>query len=706
MLKKNIAKAMAAATVFTAAAPMANVVFADVIDSNQEQEVKDLKAKVYEKFNTKYTKNEALLNDTANADQFVYTTIEISINGATAQTCTSYADFETKFDNAFKNLENGEKITVSYTAQNGARELEDGTVVDFEEVEYTDVHDDNQVADTVTINGDSKQVIKKALADNTKYAKIPVSNDTETGDARYITVKNDEVKLDLAKPQYRVINGYYVNSKGDSIKKFDEATVAEDMILLSTKDGVVDGYYAVTDQGLGQTISTDAIVRNVESFTKEDVLTSDLYEIAAGRLTKKGNELRKAIAEAKLEPAKDLLQVKIVGTDKAGEEVLEANLSSRLSDLTNIKILFEERENTISEWKPVHEINVKQVKGTDFTKVVDSVIANAQVTDIHVAAGMDRYETAIELSKKGWADKSLNEAGDAVVLVSGSSDKIVDGLTATPLAASLNNGKKAPVLLTKENEIPTEVIEEIERLGAKKVYIVGGAVSEAVETTLVKTYKMEVVRLAGEDRYETSLEVAKEMKTTTSSNLLNGKFKQVFVVGGKGEADALSASAIAAQRKSPILLTKAGEVDKDLKHFLDVNLDDTEKEVNNDYTDIFVVGGNNSVSDDVLKTFASMEFESERLAGEGRQETNAAVIDRFATSVNNIVVAKSNNASLVDALGAGALAAKEGAHIVLATEELTEAQTDALVKVNTTSATKVQAGYGIATKVAKFIKGL
>ena len=320
---------------------------------------------------------------------------------------------------------------------------------------------------------------------------------------------------------------------------------------------------------------------------------------------------------------------------------------------------------------------------------------------------MDRYETAIELSKKGWDDKSLNKEGDAVVLVSGSSDKIVDGLTATPLAASLNNGKKAPVLLTKENEIPTEVIEEIERLGAKKVYIVGGAVSEAVETTLVKTYKMEVVRLAGEDRYETSLEVAKEMKTTTSTDLLNGKFKQVFVVGGKGEADALSASAIAAQRKSPILLTKAGEVDKDLKHFLDVNLDDTEKNgTNNDYTDIFVVGGNSSVSDDVLKTFASMEFESERLAGEGRQETNAAVIDRFATSVNNIVVAKSNNASLVDALGAGALAAKEGAHIVLATEALTEAQTDALDNVNTTSAKKVQAGYGIATKVATVIKKL
>lgn len=705
MLKKNIAKAMAAATVISAAAPMANVVFADVIDSNQEQEVKDLKAKVYEKFNTKYTKNEELLNVKGNADKFVYTTIQISINGATAQTCTSYADFETKFDNAFKNLENGEKITVSYTAPNGARELEDGTVVDFKEVEYTDVHSD--VASNVTINGDSKQVIKNALADNTKYAKIPVSNDTETGDARYITVKNGEVKLDLAKPQYRVVNGYYVNSKGDSIKKFDEATVSKDMILLSTKDGVVDGYYAVTNQGLGQTISTDAIVRNVESFTKEDVLTSDLYEIAAGRLTKKGNELRKAIAEAKLKPAKDLLQVKIVGTDKAGEEVLEANLSSRLSDLTNIKILFEERENTISEWKPVYEINVKQVKGTDFTKVVDSVIVNAQVTDIHVAAGMDRYETAIELSKKGWDDKSLNKEGDAVVLVSGSSDKIVDGLTATPLAASLNNGKKAPVLLTKENEIPTEVIEEIERLGAKKVYIVGGAVSEAVETTLVKTYKMEVVRLAGEDRYETSLEVAKEMKTTTSTDLLNGKFKQVFVVGGKGEADALSASAIAAQRKSPILLTKAGEVDKDLKHFLDVNLDDTEKNgTNNDYTDIFVVGGNSSVSDDVLKTFASMEFESERLAGEGRQETNAAVIDRFATSVNNIVVAKSNNASLVDALGAGALAAKEGAHIVLATEALTEAQTDALDNVNTTSAKKVQAGYGIATKVATVIKKL
>ena len=689
MLKKNIAKAMAAATVISAAAPMANVVFADVIDSNQEQEVKDLKAKVYEKFNTKYTKNEELLNVKGNADKFVYTTIQISINGATAQTCTSYADFETKFDNAFKNLENGEKITVSYTAPNGARELEDGTVVDFKEVEYTDVHSD--VASNVTINGDSKQVIKNALADNTKYAKIPVSNDTETGDARYITVKNGEVKLDLAKPQYRVVNGYYVNSKGDSIKKFDEATVSKDMILLSTKDGVVDGYYAVTNQGLGQTISTDAIVRNVESFTKEDVLTSDLYEIAAGRLTKKGNELRKAIAEAKLKPAKDLLQVKIVGTDKAGEEVLEANLSSRLSDLTNIKILFEERENTISEWKPVYEINVKQVKGTDFTKVVDSVIVNAQVTDIHVAAGMDRYETAIELSKKGWDDKSLNKEGDAVVLVSGSSDKIVDGLTATPLAASLNNGKKAPVLLTKENEIPTEVIEEIERLGAKKVYIVGGAVSEAVETTLVKTYKMEVVRLAGEDRYETSIKVSEEVVKNNNDKV------DVFIVGGSGLSDALSVSPVAGSKKSPIILTNKENLSIDSKYFLGKYANST-----------YMIGGKSHISNNISRDIVNLGLTTKRLAGSNRQDTNAAIIKEFygvdkeLYNDDCIVVAKSNDESIVDALSAGAYASKVNAPIVLAGSELSENQDDVLISIDKKKSL-IQVGYGIYNSVLDFI---
>ena len=76
----------------------------------------------------------------------------------------------------------------------------------------------------------------------------------------------------------------------------------------------------------------------------------------------------------------------------------------------------------------------------------------------------------------------------------------------------------------------------------------------------------------------------------------------------------------------------------------------------------------------------------------------------------NIVVAKSDNNGMIDALAAGAYAAKNGAHIVLATNELTEAQEDALAEVKDEKAEptseKVQVGYNVGKSVVQFVNRL
>lgn len=765
--KKNIAVAMAAATTMTTMAPMANVVFADVIDSNQTEEVKALKQRVYDKLNTKFTVNKALLEDDDLAGQYVYHRVTMNVTGEESDIeCNSYAEFEKEFDKAFAKLKSDEKITVSFVAEKksieaevvededadagdgvtyaagdvtftkiGIRVLEDGTVVDFNENEYDNITTSNASEGTGTGVDEVEgiNVVYGTLADDTNYAKIQLSDDTETGAARFITVKNGDVELDLNAPKYRVVDGYYVDANGNSIKKFTASKVTTDMAeLKNLGKGVIDGFYAKTSTGDPIEVKTekDAIVKKETAVTKEDAKVSDLYEVSTERLTKKGNEIRKAIIEAKKttpELEKDNLSVRIFGTDRAGKEVSEDKLIAATTkekvdalDLTDIKVVFEQVQDDSKEdkvWVPVYEMTITEERNIGFENVINHIIVqprsanedNADAT-IALAAGLDRYETAIEMSKKGWKTENSSEA---VILVSGANDKIVDGLTATPLAAALD----APVLLTKKDSIPEEVMNEINRLGAKDVYIVGGesAVSSDVENLLVKTYKKNVTRLEGADRYATSLAVAEEMLSIdgvlNDQNMLN----DIFIVGGKGEADALSASAVAGMKKAPILLTKADQVDKDLEFFLKTNVEDLDAKI----TDIFVVGGTSSVSSEVQNKLADMKFEVERLAGTGRQETNAKVISRFEdetlldSNVQTVVVAKSNNAGLVDALGAGALAARLDAHIVLATDELTETQEDALVKVAQAPSTratqavkKIQAGYGIAEKVAKFIKGL
>ena len=750
MLKKNIAKAMAAATVFTAAAPMANVVFADVIDSNQEQEIKELKAKVLEKFNTKYVADPNLLvGGTTDADQKVYK-VEITVPGGKAEECTNYADFEKKFDEAFAKLTSEQKITITYTSLKKANVLEDGTVVNAEESKYTDVH--TEVASDSAVNAFANilgfEAKTEKLDDNTKYAKVQISNDTETDEMRFITVKDKDTRLDLSKPKFRVVDGYYVNASGRSIKKYDETVLVNDVLVQELKDlgGVVDGYYSQLDQTNTKIlVKTDAIVKDKATIENVDYTVADLYEVSTGRFTKTGNELVKLIKSqikdylaGSYNEANDTEHVDIFVNMKNGDRYRfdgtkfddlgsSTNLTidqmlGKIDSIKNVEFGFKTKkkgqDNT--KWNTVGTVTVTGVRNAGIEKVfylIKDIATGTQTTlDIETKAGLDRYETAVEASK-AWT------TAPNVVLVSGANESLVDGLTATPLAAALD----APVLLTKKDEIPQVVIDQIKELKTSTVYVVGGAVSDNVINTLKRVYGLEVVQIAGEDRYETSLKVAEKMiaidKDNTNYptvsgvvNAKNQKLDEVFIVGGKGEADALSVSAIAGMKKAPILLTRAGELDKDTKYFLKSNMEDI---VANDtkYTDVYVVGGETSVSNDVQNALVDMKLEVERLAGEGRQETNAKVISRFATdntltgtsnSVEKVIVAKSNNAGLVDALAAGALGAKEKAHIVLATNELTEAQEDALVKVDKSKnvSKKIQAGYGIAEAVAKFIKGL
>jgi hypothetical protein len=75
--------------------------------------------------------------------------------------------------------------------------------------------------------------------------------------------------------------------------------------------------------------------------------------------------------------------------------------------------------------------------------------------------GETRYATAVKVSQTGW------KTADTVLLVNGFA--IVDGLTATPLASA----KDAPILLTAADSISKTTMDEITRLKAKEIILIG-----------------------------------------------------------------------------------------------------------------------------------------------------------------------------------------------------------------------------------------
>ncbi len=113
-------------------------------------------------------------------------------------------------------------------------------------------------------------------------------------------------------------------------------------------------------------------------------------------------------------------------------------------------------------------------------------------------AGDNRFTTAIEASKKAF------KASEYVVIATGYNWP--DALGGSALAGALD----APILLTRQDSLPSEATAEIVRLGATKAIILGGtpAVSSSVASAIDAIPGVSVERIAGANRYETANKVA------------------------------------------------------------------------------------------------------------------------------------------------------------------------------------------------------
>lgn len=696
MKKKSMAVAMAAVTV----AIPATQSFAAVVDNTQTEQIKEMKAKALKLMNLKYTKDANLLNKSDIDDKNVFTVKLTTPGSAVADTCTSYAEFERKFDKAYAKLEDGQSVKIGYEYAQavGYSTLEDGQVVDFKLEKYTQA--DLQGLPVGDAVGQIK--VTELGSDGSKKYEVRLSDD-KNGLRRYKEVKAGDVKLNFDKPVVKQEKDYYVDIDGNSIASVedgDEVAFAagdktvvnvtrKDKTVVALKNAQIEGFYADTTKAAEMPeITKDVITKQgTQNLT---VNSTDLFNVSEGRVTAQGNDLVRQLNEYK----SNLYDVnyRVVKEETSIDKEMTIKVyrtdvgSSDEGKIAEIKIVRDEKDNKAEAYRAIKDI-----------------IENANYADrTRVAAGADRYETAAEVSRMQFADNAFNGLGEkAVVLVTGAQDKLVDGLTATPLAASLNGAVGAPVLLTGNDKIAKPVLDEIERLGANKVYIVGGAISESVEKELKDVHGLNVDRVDGDDRYETSMEVADKIaEIRTDAN----KADKVFVVGGKGEADALSVASIAAKEKAPILLTSKDKLSKDVKYFIEKKTTAA--------SEAYVIGGTSSVSTDVYNDVLDVvgaKSRIARLSGDNRQDTNAKVANKFFVGADKVVVAKSDNKGMVDALGAGLYAGKNNAPLILATNNLTEDQEDYLndtAAVTTASNHKVIVGNGVSSTIAKFIKNL
>ena len=161
-------------------------------------------------------------------------------------------------------------------------------------------------------------------------------------------------------------------------------------------------------------------------------------------------------------------------------------------------------------------------------------------------------------------------------------------------------------------------------------------------------------RVAGDDRFETAIKVADKLK----SELGVVKFNNIVVANSDEFADALSATALAADKDAPILVVNENN-ESTVKNYIANNL--------NKGGNVYIIGGTAVVSESFEKSLTDCKVT--RLGGSDRYETNLAVLKAIGvTGASDIMVA--SGLKYPDALSASAT----GNPVLLVGKTLTDNQ--------------------------------
>ena len=247
--------------------------------------------------------------------------------------------------------------------------------------------------------------------------------------------------------------------------------------------------------------------------------------------------------------------------------------------------------------------------------------------------GSTRYETSYKLFDRGWS------SSDTVILASGVD--YPDALTATPLAGKYN----APILLSRNTTLDAqpELKSTLINKGVKNVIIIGGqtAIPQIIQDQ-ISSLGINVRRIGGSDRYETSALIAEEVGVN------NGEIALAY---GLSFADGLSIASVAANKQMPILLTRTDSIPNATKNFINSN------SINKTY----VVGSTTVISDSVVYQTKNPE----RLGGANRYETNSIIFNKFKSEIDLSSIYIASGLAFPDALSSSALAAKNGNFVLL-----------------------------------------
>lgn len=329
-------------------------------------------------------------------------------------------------------------------------------------------------------------------------------------------------------------------------------------------------------------------------------------KLAQAENEKKAAEAKAEIAEAEKKAA------------EARAEKAEADLNSALA-----------RTEKAEAEKRAAEAKVKEL-----AEEVER-LKNENEKGLERIAGATRFETSMAIADK-LKEKLGVEKFDNIVITNG--EGFADALSATYLAKV----KNAPILIVNESTAD-EISEYVKKNAAENanIYIIGG--EGAVSKKVADKMPGKKIRLHGESRFETNLEVLKAAGVED---------QDIAFCNAYNFADALSVSAAG----KPVML-----VDNSLDSAQIAYLKTLKSKK------FYLIGGQNVVSK-AVENEASKLGKIERIAGSDRFATSRAVAEKFFTGEHKKAYL-TYGFNFPDGLCAGVLCAVDNSPLLLVSNE-------------------------------------
>lgn len=256
---------------------------------------------------------------------------------------------------------------------------------------------------------------------------------------------------------------------------------------------------------------------------------------------------------------------------------------------------------------------------------------------VHRLAGADRFSTSVAISQRF--------APNVPVVYVATGADFPDALSAAAPAAHLGG----PLLLTRSDELPTAVRNEVVRLAPGRIVVVGGegVIGAGVYDELALLAPA-VSRVGGADRYESGEALIADSFTSAA---------EAFIATGNDFPDALAASAAAGSLGAPVFLVDGESVRPSViaaMYGLGVGT-------------VRIAGGSGAVSAQIAQQLTEAGFTVLRHEGPDRYRTAAAINAAvFGASAPVSAAFIANGDGFADALAGAALAGVVGGPLYVA----------------------------------------